>query len=136
MKTLKELAQEALDVQNACNLCGVVQSFARAMIDLGPHLAGTEDRNTHFITRAWVDKLVSLSRLNQKSYAQLWVDVEALAHSNEEDICPHCHTRRWFRQYDKHGIYAGRYCDECFKTKFKHDYPDENERIDPLEIPF
>lgn len=63
MKALKELAQEALDVQNACNLCGVAQTFARAMIDLGEHCSGTDERNTHPITIVWLDKLNSLARI-------------------------------------------------------------------------
>ena len=60
-KTIKELAQEALDVQNACNLCGVVQSFARAMIDLGEHVKGTDARNAHPITVLWADKVAHLA---------------------------------------------------------------------------
>lgn len=46
-KTIQQLAQDALDVQNACNLCGVAQSFARAMIDLGEFCNGTKERNEH-----------------------------------------------------------------------------------------
>lgn len=60
-KTITQLAQEALDVQNACNLCGVAQAFARAMIDLGEHVKGTDARNQHPITILWVDKLASLA---------------------------------------------------------------------------
>jgi hypothetical protein len=60
-KTIKQLAQEALDVQNACNLCGVVQSFARAMIDLGEHTKGTDERNTHPISVLWADKVAHLT---------------------------------------------------------------------------
>lgn len=61
MKTLKELAQEALDVQDACNLCGVAQSFARAMRDLCEHTKSTEERNTHPVTIMWLDKMNSLA---------------------------------------------------------------------------
>lgn len=60
-KTLKELAQEALNVQDACNLCGVAQSFARAMRDLGDHTNGTDARNQHPITRVWLDKMNQLA---------------------------------------------------------------------------
>lgn len=64
-KTIKQLAQEALDVQNACNLCGVAQAFARAMIDLGEHTKGTDERNQHPITRVWLDKLNSLAGIQE-----------------------------------------------------------------------
>lgn len=64
-KTIKQLAQEALDCQNACNLCGVAQAFARAMIDLGEHTKGTDERNQHPITRVWLDKLNSLAGIQE-----------------------------------------------------------------------
>ena len=60
-KTIKELAQEALDVQNACNLTAVIQSFARAMIDLGKHVKGTDARNSHPVTVLWADKVAHLT---------------------------------------------------------------------------
>jgi hypothetical protein len=64
-KTIKALAQEALDVQNACNLCGVAQSFARAMRDLGDHTKGTDERNQHPITRVWLDKMNQLAGIQE-----------------------------------------------------------------------
>lgn len=64
-KTLKELAKESLDVQDACNLCGVAQAFARAMRDLGDHTKGTDERNRHPITRVWLDKLNQLSGIQE-----------------------------------------------------------------------
>jgi len=63
-RTLKELAQEAIDVQNACNACGVVQAFARMMIDLGPHTNGTSERNKHPIVVAYLSKLADLAEQN------------------------------------------------------------------------
>jgi len=55
-RTLAQLAQEALDVQDACNLSGVAQGFGRAMADLRHHVGGTDAR-THAITVLWIDKL-------------------------------------------------------------------------------
>lgn len=60
-KTLQELALGALLVQDACNLCGVAQGFARAMIDLGAYTNGTDERNTHPISIVWADKIASLT---------------------------------------------------------------------------
>ena len=59
--TLRELAIEAMAVQDACNLSGVAQSFARVMRDLGEHTDGTHERNTHPIARVWIDKMASLA---------------------------------------------------------------------------
>jgi hypothetical protein len=64
-KTLKQLAQDALNVQNACNLCGVAQSFAKAMIDLGDHTKGTDERNTHPVAILWADKIAQLTGTQQ-----------------------------------------------------------------------
>lgn len=60
-RTLKELAKEALDVQNACNLSGVAHGFARAMSDLMEHTKGTDERNTHPIAILWADKIAHLT---------------------------------------------------------------------------
>ena len=66
MRTLNELSTEVLSVQDACNLSGIVGAFGRAMSDLWDHAReqgeGTDFVNRHPITRAWVSKLVSLSR--------------------------------------------------------------------------
>jgi hypothetical protein len=64
-KTLKELAQEALAIQDACNLCGLAQSFARAMRDLGDHTNGTDARNQHPVTRVWLDKMNQLAGIQE-----------------------------------------------------------------------
>lgn len=42
-RSLQELAMEAVNVQNACNLCGVAQAFARAMVELSAHVNGTDE---------------------------------------------------------------------------------------------
>lgn len=62
---LTQAAANALAVQDACNLSGVLFSFARDMEavnaaarELGE---GTEWRNNHPIVRLYVDKLASLS---------------------------------------------------------------------------
>ena len=61
-RTLVELAQEAMHVQDACNLSGVALGFGRAMVDLRHLLTGTEQLNTHPIAVLWADKIASLTR--------------------------------------------------------------------------
>lgn len=69
MKTLQQLAREALDVQNACSLSGVSQSFAKAVLDLravlreanGGNPPDTLTVNHHPIVRVWLSKLDSLA---------------------------------------------------------------------------
>lgn len=65
MRSMKVLAREALDVQNACNLSGVAKSFANATSDLWDHARaeghGTEWVNTHPVSVLYADKLASLT---------------------------------------------------------------------------
>jgi hypothetical protein len=63
-RTMKELAQEALDVQNASNLSGIVFGWARSMKrfnELNPGI-GTDARNRHPIHVLWASKMASLTR--------------------------------------------------------------------------
>jgi hypothetical protein len=77
MRTLQELAAEALAVQDASNLSDAAQSFAAAMKDLGEYVSGPRERNEHPITLLWVDKLADLSRYDarrvQASYREVYV---------------------------------------------------------------
>ena len=66
-KTLKQLAQEVLDVQDACNLSGVVITWAVAIQELRETLRvaelpnGTDDINRHPINVIWCDKCAHLT---------------------------------------------------------------------------
>ena len=85
-RTLQQLAQEAMDVQDASNLCGVVQGFARAMLSLTDlyHDKGTDFIKSHFITRAWADKVNSLCGI-QSIYDYKWPgkkNIVDVAHCN------------------------------------------------------
>ncbi len=54
--------QEAIDVQNACNLSGVVGSFSRVLTKLWEVPgAGTEFVNTHPISRLYAEQIAHLS---------------------------------------------------------------------------
>jgi hypothetical protein len=64
-RSLAALAREAMAVQNACNLSGVLQAWARSIIELRPHVeaagGGTTELNRHPINRVWSDKVASLT---------------------------------------------------------------------------
>jgi hypothetical protein len=62
--TIQEHAREAIEVQDACNLTGVVHAFSRAMTALreANPTQGTEFFNTHPIVTLFVSKLGSLNR--------------------------------------------------------------------------
>lgn len=68
MRTEKELAAEALAVQDACNLSGVVRAWARATEDLWAAAGdrGTDWVNTHPVSKLFADKLADMVRRDGK----------------------------------------------------------------------
>ena len=87
MRTLAELAREALLVQDACNLSGVVHGFSRAMTDLREHLEAeggfsTEKLNRHPICVLWADKVVHLTQqYNDENVGEAYAECRKLADS-------------------------------------------------------
>ena len=61
-----KLAKQVLAVQDACNLCGVAQSLARAMLALHGLDKGACSTRRHPVTLLWVDKLQHLAGLPQQ----------------------------------------------------------------------
>ena len=62
----KALLADAWAIQDACNLCGLVQSFAQVMkklaeIDRTHENIGTSWCNSNAVARLWIDKLQSLA---------------------------------------------------------------------------
>jgi len=59
--TLQEAAQDALAIQDASNICGVVQAFARSMLtvldDCRAKGQETDAARRHSITLLFMDKL-------------------------------------------------------------------------------
>ena len=63
--TLSQMASDALQVQDACNLSGVAQSFARVMIELGHYTNGTDERNHHPIAILFASKVGHLTGIGE-----------------------------------------------------------------------
>ncbi len=81
-RTMADLAREALQVQDACNLSGVVHSFSRSIARLRVLLReqGTEsttDINLHPICQLWADKIRSLA--GSQDYSDAYDIVSKLA---------------------------------------------------------
>jgi len=86
--TMKEAAQMALDVQDACNLSGVVHSFSRVMSFLSDEAnrtgKGTDWKNTHPIAVLFADKIADLSKSNNGTvYVNAYAEVEILAKADD-----------------------------------------------------
>jgi hypothetical protein len=65
-RTMAELANEAIRVQDACNLSGVAHGFSRAISRLRVLLReqgreSTHEVNTHPVCILWIDKMRSLA---------------------------------------------------------------------------
>jgi hypothetical protein len=65
MRTEQELIAEAIAVQNACNLSGIVGSFADALYELwsiaDKQTRGTDWVNQHRVSRLYASKILSLA---------------------------------------------------------------------------
>lgn len=53
--------QTALDVQDACNLCGVAQAFARVMLEILRDSPNMDSANTHPIAVMYASKIASMT---------------------------------------------------------------------------
>lgn len=65
LRTQRELAQEAIDIQNACNLSGLVHSWAKVVMELRrmfPDMS-TTFYNTHPVNQLWASKVHDLTRM-------------------------------------------------------------------------
>lgn len=65
-RTLQDLVKEALDIQDACNLSGVVHAFSRTLTDLreiarAEGWEGTEAISKHPISVLYASKIASLT---------------------------------------------------------------------------
>ena len=87
-RTLKELAQEALDVQDACNLSGVVHGWSRSMSRLYEILreqkefSGTDQVNHHPINQLWASKVQDLAGMGLSDYeafSKAYMEVKQLS---------------------------------------------------------
>lgn len=93
MKTIQDAAQSALDVQNACNLTGVLHSYSAAMKIVREEAKkqgeGTDWINQHPISRLYADKVVSLSGMRfhtASDFSKDYAAVEKLASKKESGM--------------------------------------------------
>lgn len=90
--TLQDLAKEAIDVQDACNLSGVVHGFSRAITALRerfPNIS-TNDLNHHPICLLWSSKIAALTGSENEGFSQAysWCKRQAEQSDPVLPICP------------------------------------------------
>jgi len=82
--TIKQLAQQAIDVQNASNLSGVVNGFASVVQHLKN--AGVQHPRLHPVARLWASKIHDLCGMglsDGKVYVKVYDACLALAGQEE-----------------------------------------------------
>lgn len=88
MKTLKQLAVEAIQIQDACNPLGLSRGFAEATLELRDALAregkdhGTRSICQHPIFRLWASKMHDLAGMGLSDgdrYGEAYRSCQALA---------------------------------------------------------
>ena len=79
--TLREMAQKALDVQDACNLSGVAATFAEVTSAMrGKHNMDTPTCNRHPISVLFIDKMASLAMPDTThAHSDAYAQVKAMA---------------------------------------------------------
>jgi hypothetical protein len=82
--TLREAAQTAIDIQDACNLSGVLRTFDSVVSDvIWPEARrlgqGTDYVNRHPIVRVFLAKLADLNGLEYSWSAEAFTEVESIA---------------------------------------------------------
>lgn len=90
MKTLQKLADDALFIQDACNLRAVVRGMVRAMDDLREIMPTNDCWMYHPIIRLWADKIASMTGIQDGEWdsCSAFRTVEELAaHKQEESTC-------------------------------------------------
>lgn len=89
-RSLKQLAQEAMDVQNACNPLGVSKSYAKAVQELRSRLeldnlpCDTDSICVHPVNQLWASKLHSLACMgmsHHEPYENAYNECKRLASS-------------------------------------------------------
>ncbi len=88
MVSIKTLAREAIGIQNACNLSGLVHGWSRAVTNLREALEeetgkviSTEEFNQHPINVLWASKLSDLAGIGPggTEYSDAYVAVRKLS---------------------------------------------------------
>ncbi len=77
VRTWKEMAEEGLAVQDACNLSGVVHSFSRIITEVRNRLeaegkGGTHNVNTHPVCVIFANKIASLTGQNGSDFSEAY----------------------------------------------------------------
>jgi hypothetical protein len=70
-KTMQDWAKDAMMVQDACNLSGVVHSFSEFMRFLSAQNLGTDAKNSHPISVLFASKIASLTQCDSV-ISQAW----------------------------------------------------------------
>lgn len=93
MRTTQELAKEAMQVQDACNILGISKSYAAAMQELwerlreGKQPVGLQDLQSHPIAVLWGFKLWDMHDPNSRStYGDAYAECQRLTQEYADGV--------------------------------------------------
>ena len=84
LRTMQELCQEALVIQDACNATAVAGSMNRAMKRMLRMGMDTDAVNQHPVTCVYLSKLLHLAVLPQPNLAESFENVRRIANLEQE----------------------------------------------------
>lgn len=93
MKTMKQLADDAIHVQDACNLIAVANSFASVTKEVRDRLAescqecGTDAIRNHPIVQLWASKIIEMCGMgypDMDKFSEVYFAVEHMAYHATE----------------------------------------------------
>lgn len=83
----KRYYRDALTIGDACNLCGIVQSFARVLLALNEEMRekgkDTDWVNKHPISKVFADKIYDLSSAPRDFYQAYQICMDAAEDGDE-----------------------------------------------------
>jgi hypothetical protein len=89
--TEKQMAQMALDVQSACNLSGVVRSFAEVTMALRKAGIHTESCNQHPVSQLFAAHIIDLTRMgiaDHEAYHRAYTECKRMASEPDPEPDP------------------------------------------------
>lgn len=87
-RTLQQLAQEAINVQNACNPLGLSAGFARATTEVRGYCNSTDELCRHPIFQLWASKMHDLAGMgisDSDAYCKAYDACAAIAYGTKSE---------------------------------------------------
>lgn len=94
--TIQQMAQQALDVQTACNLSGIVHSFAEIVSAMRTeHHMDTAQCNRHPVCVLFSDKIADMTGSSVRAYPEGYAECQRLADGSITEPSAYAKSAGW-----------------------------------------